>query len=132
MRRLTASVRDPRAVYDQSLDVLRHMKDRGFYTKSSIMVGVGETKEEVIETMYDLISVGVDFLTIGQYLRPTEKHLNVHEFITPEEFEEYQRLGDDMGFASVASGPLVRSSYKAGELFIRRHINRKNQTGATG
>jgi lipoic acid synthetase len=130
VRRLTSAVRDPRASYDQSLAVLKHMKRRGFYTKSSIMVGVGELKEEVIEAMYDLRSVGVDFLTIGQYLRPSEKHLAVHEYITPEQFEDYKKLGDEMGFASIASGPLVRSSYKAGELFIKRHITRENQTGA--
>jgi lipoic acid synthetase len=106
------------------------MKRRGFYTKSSIMAGVGELKEEVIEAMYDLRSVGVDFLTIGQYLRPSEKHLEIHEYITPEQFEDYKKLGDEMGFASIASGPLVRSSYKAGELFIKRHITRENQTGA--
>ena len=91
-------------------------------SKSSIMVGVGERREEVIETMADLRAVGVNFLTIGQYLQPSAKHLKVADFIPPTLFEEYQRIGEGLGFAYVASGPLVRSSYKAGEFFIRQYL----------
>ena len=122
--RLTPSVRDPRATYDQSLDVLQAIKaaDPDRATKSSIMVGLGETEEEVISTMADLRAVGTDFLTLGQYLRPSEKHLKVAEFVTPEQFERYRELGEGLGFRYVASGPLVRSSYKAGEFFIRQQV----------
>ena len=129
--RLTAKVRDPRAGYQQSLQVLQALKtmapDR--HTKSSIMVGVGETQEEVLSTMGDLRAVGCDFLTLGQYLQPSGKHLAVQEFVTPEVFERYRELGEALGFAYVASGPLVRSSYKAGEFFIRQHLN-KSRTAA--
>lgn len=134
VRRLTPKVRDPRAGYDQSLAVLAHLKARtpGGYTKSSIMVGVGETADEVVEAMRDLRRVGVDFLTIGQYLRPTEKHLDVELFVTPETFAEYERVGLGLGFTYVASGPLVRSSYKAGEFFIAQHIrSRQEPAGGT-
>ena len=126
-RRLTPKVRDPRAGYDQSLQVLQNVKELNpnMLSKSSIMVGVGETKEEVIETMADLRAVGVDFLTIGQYLQPSSKHLKVSDFIRPELFAEYQEIGEGLGFAYVASGPLVRSSYKAGEFFIRQHLREK-------
>jgi len=125
--RLTPSVRDPRANYRQSLDVLQAIKlaDPNRATKSSIMVGLGETEEEVISTMADLRAVGTDFLTLGQYLRPSEKHLTVHEFVTPEQFERYRELGEGLGFRYVASGPLVRSSYKAGEFFIRQQVTAK-------
>jgi lipoic acid synthetase len=121
--RLTPTVRDPRAGYQQSLDVLKKAKELGAeYTKSSIMVGLGEQTEEVLECMKDLRAVGVDFLTIGQYLRPSGKHLALERFVTPEEFAAYETAGLEMGFSIVASGPLVRSSYKAGEFFIHRHI----------
>jgi lipoyl synthase len=127
VERLTPKVRDPRAGYRQSLDLLEAVKtmDPDRLTKSSIMVGVGETTDEVVQTMKDLRAVGVNFLTIGQYLRPTKKHLNVHEFVHPDQFEAYRALGMEMGFGYVASGPLVRSSYKAGEFFIREYIERK-------
>ena len=130
VRRLTPTVRDPRAGYDQSLRVLADLKTMGAdrLTKSSIMVGVGETKEEVIATMGDLRAVGCNFLTIGQYLRPTGKHLAVAEFITPETFARYQQIGEQLGFAYVASGPLVRSSYKAGEFFISQYLRNKRST----
>lgn len=126
--RLTPSVRDPRATYRQSLDVLQAIKaaDPQRATKSSIMVGLGETEEEVITAMADLRSVGTDFLTLGQYLRPSEKHLKVHEFVPPEQFERYRELGEGLGFRYVASGPLVRSSYKAGEFFIRQQVTAKS------
>jgi lipoic acid synthetase len=124
VRRMTATVRDPRAGYDQSLKVLADLKAMGAdrLTKSSIMVGVGESEDEVITTMADLRAVGCNFLTIGQYLRPTDKHLKVAEFIPPETFARYQEIGEKLGFAYVASGPLVRSSYKAGEFFITQYL----------
>lgn len=117
---LTPRVRDPRAGYWQSLSVLRNVKklNRKIYTKSSIMVGLGETEEEVRLAMYHLRLASVDFLTIGQYLRPSKRHLRVEEYVSPEKFERYRRMGEEMGFLYVASGPLVRSSYRAGEFFI--------------
>jgi lipoyl synthase len=93
--------------------VLFRLKKGGMRTKSGVMLGLGETDEEVIETMQDLRSVGVDILTLGQYLQPTPKHLPVAEFVTPERFEKYRELGIEMGFRYVESGPLVRSSYHA-------------------
>ncbi len=89
------------------------MKKGGMRTKSGIMLGLGETEEEVLETLADLKSVSVDVITLGQYLQPTNKHLPVHEFITPEKFEFYKQIGLEMGFKYVESGPLVRSSYHA-------------------
>lgn len=120
VRRLTPSVRDWRATYEQSLDVLRYLKSAssGRPTKTSIMVGLGETVEEMKETMRDLRDAGVDALTVGQYLRPTLKHLPVREFVVPERFVAYERMARGMGFGMVASGPLVRSSYRAGELYL--------------
>jgi len=112
VRRLTKQVRI-QAKYDRSLEVLFRLKKGGMRTKSGVMLGLGETSEEVIETMQDLRSVDVDILTIGQYLQPSPKHLPVAEFITPEKFEEYRLLGIEMGFKFVESGPLVRSSYHA-------------------
>jgi lipoic acid synthetase len=118
---LTPTARDPRAGYWQSLSVLRIVKRlwRQGYTKSSIMVGLGETEEEVHQAMAHLRMVGVDFLTVGQYLRPSPRHLPVVEYVRPEQFRRYQAMGEDLGFKYVASGPLVRSSYKAGEFYIR-------------
>ena len=118
---LTGTVRDPRANYWQSLSVLRTVKklDRRLFTKSSLMVGLGEGEEEVRLAMVHLREAGVDFLTIGQYLRPSNRHLKVAEYVTPETFERYRRMGEQLGFKYVASGPLVRSSYKAGEYYIR-------------
>ena len=124
VERLTSTVRDPRAAYHQSLDVLRHASSRGAMTKSSIQVGHGEKPAEVLECMHDLRDVGTDFLTIGQYLAPSGRHLSVQEFVTPETFEWYREQGEAMGFAVVASGPLVRSSYKAGELYIRQYLQK--------
>lgn len=112
VRRLTKQVRI-QAKYDRSLEVLFRLKKGGMRTKSGVMLGLGETEEEVIETMEDLRSVKVDILTLGQYLQPTPKHLPVQEFITPEQFEKYKELGLKMGFRYVESGPLVRSSYHA-------------------
>ena len=127
VERLTHPVRDARASYRQTMDVLAAIKtmDPNRFTKSSIMVGLGETVDEVRQTMVDLRSVGVDFLTVGQYLQPTRKHLRVAEFIEPAQFKAYEEMGLDLGFAYVASGPLVRSSYKAGEFFITRYLKQQ-------
>jgi lipoic acid synthetase len=123
VERLTPRVRDRRAGYRQSLDVLAHYKRGGMRTKSSLMLGLGETRAEVVQAMRDLRSVGCDILTLGQYLRPTEKHLEVVEFVRPEAFADLEREGLSLGFRFVAAGPLVRSSYKAGEFFIQRWVN---------
>ncbi|MEE3034982.1 MAG: lipoyl synthase [Bacteroidota bacterium] len=113
VRRLTKEVR-VQAKYDRSLSVLKYLKDKGVKrTKSGIMLGLGEKKEEVIESLEDLIEVGVDVLTIGQYLQPSKKHLPVKSFIEPKVFDDYKNIGEDLGFRHVESGPLVRSSYKA-------------------
>ncbi|MEY4522293.1 MAG: lipoyl synthase [Bacteroidota bacterium] len=112
VRRLTKQVRI-QAKYDRSLEVLFRLKKGGMRTKSGIMLGLGETDEEIIETMEDLRSVNVDILTLGQYLQPTPKHLPIVEFVTPERFDKYQKIGMQMGFRYVESGPLVRSSYHA-------------------
>lgn len=112
VRRLTKQVRI-QAKYDRSLEVLFRLKKGGMRTKSGVMLGLGESDEEIIETMSDLRSVGVDILTLGQYLQPTPKHLPIQEFITPERFDKYGQLGREMGFRYVESGPLVRSSYHA-------------------
>jgi len=112
VRRLTKEVRI-QAKYDRSLEVLFRLKKGGMKTKSGLMLGIGETHEEIIESMEDLRSVNVDILTLGQYLQPTTRHLPVVEFVTPERFQEYKELGMKMGFKYVESGPLVRSSYRA-------------------
>ena len=112
VRRLTKQVR-VQAKYDRSLEVLKRLKDAGMKTKSGIMLGLGETEEEIYETMDDLRSVGVDVLTIGQYLQPTKNHLLVIEFIKPEIFLKYKEMGLSKGFRYVESGPLIRSSYHA-------------------
>ena len=129
IRRLQRHVRDHRAGYDQSLAVLRHAKavNPRLFTKTSLMLGLGETREEVLETMRDIRAAGVDVLTLGQYLRPTEHHLAVVEYIPPEEFARYKADGEEMGFLYVASGPLVRSSYKAGEFFMEHMIRQKQE-----
>lgn len=122
VRRLSPVIRDPRANFDQSLKVLGYIKRSNptIYSKSSIMLGLGETKEEVVSTMKELLKVGVDFLTIGQYLQPSEGHAQVREYVHPKIFDEYRRIGEELGFKYVASGPLVRSSYRAGEYFIAK------------
>ena len=112
VRRLTPQVRI-QAKYDRSLEVLRWLNEGGMRTKSGIMLGLGEKEEEVIQTMDDLRAVGVQIMTIGQYLQPTPKHLPVKEFITPEQFKKYEKIGLEKGFRFVESGPLVRSSYRA-------------------
>jgi lipoic acid synthetase len=127
---LTPTVRDPRAHYWQSLSVLRNIKklEPHLYTKSSIMVGLGESEEEMAQTMVHLRNADVDFLTVGQYLRPSSRHLNVFEYVKPAKFESYKTMGEGLGFKYVGSGPLVRSSYRAGEFFVRSLIeNERNQ-----
>jgi len=117
VRRLTPSVRH-RATYDRSLAVLKKVKaKRGdtIYTKSGMMLGLGEREEEVLTAMQDMRAAGCDILTLGQYLQPSLKHLPVIEFVTPEKFAEYKNRAEEMGFIHVASGPLVRSSYHADE-----------------
>jgi len=113
VRRLTKQVRK-QAKYDRSLAVLKYLKDQGINrTKSGIMLGLGETEEEVIETMKDLRQAGVDVMTIGQYLQPSPKHLPVERYPHPDEYKKYEKIGLEMGFRFVESGPLVRSSYHA-------------------
>jgi lipoic acid synthetase len=120
VRRLTPSVRS-RATYDRSLSVLRKVKDRrgnSIYTKSGVMLGLGETQEELFTAMEDLRAAGCDILTLGQYLQPTIKHLPVVEFVSPQKFEEFGERARQMGFLHVASGPMVRSSYHADEFTL--------------
>jgi lipoic acid synthetase len=112
VRRLTKKVRI-QAKYDRSMDTLRFLHEGGIKTKSGIMLGLGETEAEVIETMHDLRQVGVSVMTIGQYLQPSKKHLPVIEFIPPEQFDKYKEIGLSLGFQYVESSPLVRSSYHA-------------------
>ena len=121
VKRLQKTVRDNHASYKKSLDVLNNIKtlNKDIYTKSSLMVGLGEKRDEVEETMNDLREAKVDILTIGQYLRPSLRHLGVKEYASIEKFNYYRDLAFDLGFLSVTSGPFVRSSYKAGELFLR-------------
>ncbi|MBI5533525.1 MAG: lipoyl synthase [Deltaproteobacteria bacterium] len=125
VRRITRLVRDVRCTYDQSLAVLEHAKahapDR--ITKSSLMVGAGETDDEVLESLADLHRVGVDIVTLGQYLRPSPKHLAVDRYVEPAKFAAYSEAAKQMGFKFVASGPLVRSSYRAAEVFVGKMIH---------
>ena len=125
VRSLTPEVRSV-ATYDRSLSVLSKVKKRApeIYTKSGLMLGLGETKEELLEAMADLRSVGCDLLTLGQYLQPTEKHLKIEEFIHPDQFAAYKRTAEAMGFSHVASGPLVRSSYHADDFVPEEFASR--------
>lgn len=117
VKRLTHPVRDPRASYERTLECLKFYKTHypHIQTKTSLMVGLGETWKEIQETLEDLRAIDVDIVTFGQYLQPSKRHLNVEKFYTPEEFEELKRMSLKLGFKFVASGPLVRSSYKAGD-----------------
>jgi lipoic acid synthetase len=130
VERLQKRVRDPRATYQQSLRVLEMVKefDPTRYTKSSIMLGLGEKHEEVLQTLKDLRAVGCDVVTFGQYLQPTARHLKVEEYVTPEIFAQWQMTAEAMGFLYVASGPLVRSSYRAGEFFMKGVVERRRLT----
>ena len=124
VRRLTHPVRDPRASYEQTLKVLAHAKTQrpDILTKTSVMLGLGETDEEILETMDDLRAIGVDIVTFGQYLRPTAAHLPVERYVTPEQFSEYRDWGLEKGFLEVVSGPLVRSSYRAERALEKNNV----------
>lgn len=130
VEQLTPFVRDRRAGYRQTLQVLTDVKRSNphLITKTSIMLGLGETDAQVEQTMQDLRAAGVDCLTLGQYMQPTNRHLKVIEYVTPEKFGEWQQRGNELGFLYTASGPLVRSSYKAGEFFITSIL--KNRAAA--
>ncbi len=125
--RLQRRIRDPRCSFERSLETLRGAKRlrREALTKSSLMVGLGETEAEVIEAMTLLREAGVDFLTVGQYLRPTPNHAPVKEYVHPDRFDGFRTVGERLGFRYVASGPLVRSSYKAGEFFAERLVRER-------
>jgi len=135
---MTPFVRDRRANYRQSLSVLAHAKlegrgmhnGRGVLTKTSIMLGVGETIEQIMETLRELRDIDVDVVTFGQYMRPTKRHMKVHRYVEPAEFDRWKNVAEEMGFLYVASGPLVRSSYKAGEYFIENVLRGKNKNKA--
>ena len=118
-RRLTPSVRDRRASFDQTLKVLKYAKETGLahFVKTSLMLGLGETEDEIEQTMDEAKAIGVDIFTMGQYLQPTKKHLPVIEFVPPEKFQRLKKLGLSKGFKQVVAGPLVRSSYHAEEAF---------------
>jgi lipoic acid synthetase len=133
VERLQRRVRDPRANYAQTLQVLEWAKAAApnTITKTSIMLGFGETSAEVEQTMRDLRTAGVEILTLGQYLRPTKKHMKVSAYITPAAFEQYKLMGESLGFAFVASGPMVRSSYRAGELFVSNILRQRENDQAS-
>lgn len=124
VERLQKTIRDPRANYNQSLSVLKNVKklDKTIYTKSSIMLGLGEKEDEVIQTMKDLRKIDVDVFTLGQYLRPSNWHIAVNEYVNPDSFDYFKKKGEELGFKYVASGPFVRSSYRAGEFFIKNMV----------
>jgi lipoic acid synthetase len=125
VRRLSSTVRDTRASYDLSLRVLLTIKEINphIYTKSSIMLGLGETQKEVVESLNELAAAGVDIITMGQYLQPSLGHIPVAEYISPSQFETYKKVAYEMGFRFVAAGPFVRSSYKAAEMYIRNVLD---------
>jgi lipoic acid synthetase len=124
---LTPYVRDRRAGFRQSLKVLEHAKKTrpDLITKTSIMLGCGETDEEVLHALEELRKVNVDCVTLGQYMRPTKRHMKVHEYVSPEKFKHWETKGMELGFKYVASGPLVRSSYKAGEFYISNILKKQ-------
>ena len=130
VRRLTHPVRDPRAGYEQTLRVLEHAKRHkpGVLTKSSLMLGLGETGQEVDETLVDLRAAGVDIVTLGQYLRPTLNHLPIQRFVTPEEFDSLRERALEKGFLECVSGPLVRSSYRAEQALNRNNAGLDNHS----
>jgi lipoic acid synthetase len=132
VKRLQKRVRDPRATYEQSMKVLKYAKELNpeRFTKTSIMLGLGEEAEEVMECLRDLRAIGCDIVTFGQYLQPTKYKLKVEKYYTPEEFVFWQKQAENMGFLYVASGPLVRSSYKAGEFFMKGVIEKKRKEEA--
>jgi lipoic acid synthetase len=124
VKSLTHPVRDPRAGYEQTIEVLRHAKQHrpDVLTKTSLMLGLGEEDEEVLQTMQDLRDANVDILTLGQYLRPTPNHLTVERYVTPEEFEAYREQGLEKGFLEVVAGPMVRSSYRAEQVLQKNNV----------
>uniref|UniRef100_A0A8C7APR7 lipoyl synthase n=1 Tax=Neovison vison TaxID=452646 RepID=A0A8C7APR7_NEOVI len=124
---LQRKVRDPRANFNQSLRVLKHAKEvrPNVISKTSIMLGLGENDEQVYATLKALREADVDCLTLGQYMQPTKRHLKVEEYITPEKFKYWEKLGNELGFHYTASGPLVRSSYKAGEFFLKNLVAKR-------
>lgn len=124
VRRLTHPVRDPRASYEQTINVLQYAKQYlpHVLTKTSLMLGLGERDNEIMQTMDDLRAAGVDVLTLGQYLRPTPNHLAVQRYVTPDDFESYRREGLDKGFLEVVAGPLVRSSYRAERVLQKNNV----------
>ncbi|PIQ43491.1 MAG: lipoyl synthase [Gammaproteobacteria bacterium CG11_big_fil_rev_8_21_14_0_20_46_22] len=124
VKRLTHPVRDPRAGYEQTLNVLAYAKQASpnTLTKTSLMLGLGETDEEVLEAMRDIKAANVDILTLGQYLRPTKNHLPVERYVTPEQFNHFREKGLAMGFLEVVSGPLVRSSYRAEQALLKNNV----------
>ncbi|XP_042211475.1 lipoyl synthase, mitochondrial-like [Homarus americanus] len=126
---LTPRVRDPRAKYRQSMGVLEHAKTvkADLVTKSSIMLGLGETDDEILQTMKDLRTAGVECVTLGQYMQPTKRHLRVTEYVTPDKYQHWEEVGKSLGFVYTASGPLVRSSYKAGEFFLKNLLTQRKQ-----
>ena len=124
VKRLTHPVRDPRASYEQSIEVLRHAKSHrpDVLTKTSLMLGLGERDNEIVQTMDDLRAANVDILTLGQYLRPTPNHLAVERYVMPAEFDAYRREGLDKGFVEVVAGPMVRSSYRAEQVLQKNNV----------
>jgi lipoic acid synthetase len=131
--RLQRKIRDPRCSFERSLATLREAKALrpGAFTKSSLMLGLGEEPAEVVDALERLRAAGVDFLTLGQYLRPTKSHAPVREYVEPAVFDGYRARGEELGFLYVAAGPLVRSSYKAGEFFAERLV-RERRSNARG
>lgn len=129
---LTPFVRDRRAGFRQSLRVLEHAKRvrPDLVTKTSIMLGCGESDDEIRAALEELRKVDVDCVTLGQYMRPTKRHMKVHEYVTPEKFNMWREKGEEMGFKYVASGPLVRSSYKAGEFYISNILKARKAEAA--
>ena len=129
VERLQGLVRDRRANWKQSMEVLLEAKEMGAkVTKSSIMLGCGEEPEEVVATMEALREHKVDVVTLGQYMRPTKRHMPVAEYVSPEAFKKYEEMALEMGFLYTAAGPMVRSSYRAGELFLSKHLKEKDAT----
>ena len=125
---LQSVVRDRRANWRQSLSVLKHAKDSGApLTKTSLMLGLGETREDVVNALRVLRAHNVDVVTLGQYMRPTRRHMPVAEYVTPEAFDAYKEIAEELGFLYVASGPMVRSSYRAGEYFMENHLKKLDQ-----
>jgi lipoic acid synthetase len=127
VKRLTHPVRDPRAGYEQTIAVLAHAKQHRptVLTKTSLMLGLGERDDEIMQTMDDLRTANVDILTLGQYLRPTPNHLAVERYVTPDEFDVYRREGLDRGFIEVVAGPMVRSSYRAEQVLQKNNVGLK-------